>query len=232
MMLRAKYEKLKGVRYISHLELMKTLRQAMRRAGLPAAYSRGYNPHINLSLSQPLPVGMTGREEYFDVELKETIADEEFVCRLNRFLTDAIRIKDSCQISETVDSLQAVITRARYLFKMEFSDEIEEQAVCEEFMSLPQIKIIRHRRNKKNRELDLKPMIHDAKVVKSGYWQFTVSTGSRGNVRPSEVSRALAERYEKIEEIPLINIERLGLFVDIDDKLYSPFSEKVVREMS
>ncbi|MGI6190109.1 MAG: TIGR03936 family radical SAM-associated protein, partial [Caldicoprobacteraceae bacterium] len=39
-----KYSKGKKVKYISHLELMRTIHRALRRADIPVAFSRGYNP--------------------------------------------------------------------------------------------------------------------------------------------------------------------------------------------
>jgi len=73
MMLRAKFSKLKPLRYISHLELMDTIRRALRRAQFPLAYTEGYNPHIKLSLCQPLSVGMIGLGEFFDLKLDSYI---------------------------------------------------------------------------------------------------------------------------------------------------------------
>ncbi|MGB4373709.1 MAG: TIGR03936 family radical SAM-associated protein, partial [Halanaerobiales bacterium] len=49
MLIRAEFEKLEEIKYISHLELMTTFRRAFRRAKLPLAYSKGFNPHIQLA---------------------------------------------------------------------------------------------------------------------------------------------------------------------------------------
>ena len=52
---------------------MDTIRRALRRAQFPLAYTEGYNPHIKLSLCQPLSVGMIGLGEFFDLKLDSYI---------------------------------------------------------------------------------------------------------------------------------------------------------------
>ena len=55
--------------YISHLDLMKALQRSLRRAGLPARYSEGFNPHIVLSILVPLSTGYRSRYELCDFDL-------------------------------------------------------------------------------------------------------------------------------------------------------------------
>ena len=64
MKLRMQITKDKDIRFISHLEYVRTIGRAIRRAKLPAAYSEGFNPHLKFSLASALGVGVvsyTGR---------------------------------------------------------------------------------------------------------------------------------------------------------------------------
>ena len=54
MKLRLKITKDKSIRFISHLEYVRTIERAIRRAKLPAAYSEGFNPHLKFSLASAL----------------------------------------------------------------------------------------------------------------------------------------------------------------------------------
>mgnify|MGYP000296683571 CR=1 FL=1 len=47
MKLRMQITKDKDIRFISHLEYVRTIGRAIRRAKLPAAYSEGFNPHLS-----------------------------------------------------------------------------------------------------------------------------------------------------------------------------------------
>ena len=61
MKLRMQITKDKDIRFISHLEYVRTIGRAIRRAKLPAAYSEGFNPHLKFSLASALGVGVVYR---------------------------------------------------------------------------------------------------------------------------------------------------------------------------
>lgn len=65
------YEKVGGVRFISHLETIGIIQRALRRSGLPLSYTKGFHPHPRLSMGPSLPVGFEGLGEFFDIELTE-----------------------------------------------------------------------------------------------------------------------------------------------------------------
>ena len=231
MKIRIEFSKLKGVRYISHLELMDTIRRAVRRAKLPGKYTQGYNPHLVLSLGQPLAVGMIGKGEFFDLDLKEKIDEKEIVKRLNKSLPKYIRIKEGRYVPEKVKSLQAIVDTAIYSIDFSYDkNKLDDEEILDSLKSKNEIEIIRKRRNKEDRKLDLQPMIYDIELDdNSSVWYFTVSTGSSGNVRPSELIRALNERFDLIKEVPLVNVIREGMYVKQGEKLLKPFARQVVR---
>ena len=45
MRLIIRFSKEERVKYISHLDLMRTLQRALRRAKIPVAFSQGFNPN-------------------------------------------------------------------------------------------------------------------------------------------------------------------------------------------
>ena len=49
----AAFEKGEKLRFIGHLDLMRTMQRALRRSHLPIKYSNGFNPHIRLSFAAP-----------------------------------------------------------------------------------------------------------------------------------------------------------------------------------
>jgi radical SAM-linked protein len=71
MKLRLQITKESGIRFISHLEYLKTLEKAIRRARIPVAYSQGFNPHMKFSLASALSVGVTSRCEFLEIYLRE-----------------------------------------------------------------------------------------------------------------------------------------------------------------
>lgn len=92
MTLRIRFEKTGDMRFISHLDLMRLIRRGLRRTGFPVTVTRGFSPHIKLSMPKALKVGLESRDEealcYFD----RAIAPARLVEELNRQLPEGVRI--------------------------------------------------------------------------------------------------------------------------------------------
>ncbi len=77
--------------WISHLDLMRVLQRAFRRAGLLLRHTEGFNPHAFVSLALPLSVGTESRCEILEFDLAEGQEAGDLVARLNRALPAGIR---------------------------------------------------------------------------------------------------------------------------------------------
>ena len=87
------FEKTGNAIWISHLDLMRLLQRAFRRAGLPLVHSRGFNPRPSVSIALPLSVGVESSCELLDFELDGCqISCEEIKERLNQALVPGVRV--------------------------------------------------------------------------------------------------------------------------------------------
>ena len=92
-MLRALFEKTGNAVYISHLDLMRLFQRSFKRAGLALTHTKGFNPRPSVSIALPLSLGVESHCELLDFELeREQISCEEIKERLNKTLTDGVRI--------------------------------------------------------------------------------------------------------------------------------------------
>lgn len=82
------------MRFISHLDLMRLLMRALRRAAFPLKTSQGFNPHIKLSIKRALKLGIESENEEASVVLKEAIQAQLFLDRFQNKLTKGIEIKE------------------------------------------------------------------------------------------------------------------------------------------
>src|SRR5664279_1928804 len=57
------------LRFLGHLDVLRTFDRAVRRAKLPVEYSQGFSPHAHLSFAMPLPVGVIGERELCAIDL-------------------------------------------------------------------------------------------------------------------------------------------------------------------
>ena len=82
-------------KYISHLDLMATLRRALLRAGVSLKYSQGFNPHPVMSIALPLSVGSESVCELMDFESLDGVLPDDLPAALNDCLPEGIMILEN-----------------------------------------------------------------------------------------------------------------------------------------
>ena len=85
--LRVTYSKSKEAIYLSHLDTLKVIQQALIRAGISVEYSKGFNPRPEITFAHPLSVGIESTGEIFDIVLTEELDPPYFIKELNKVLT-------------------------------------------------------------------------------------------------------------------------------------------------
>jgi hypothetical protein len=72
---RITFSKTEAMRFTGHLDLHRTWERTFRRAGLPLAYSEGFNPHPKINIGAALPLGCLSRGDLIDAWLERERAD-------------------------------------------------------------------------------------------------------------------------------------------------------------
>ena len=111
--------------WMSHLDLMRLMQRAFKRAGLPLKHTQGYNPRPSVSIALPLSVGVESVCELLDFELEgESISCEEIAQRLNEALVPGIRVRQTYENGRKIKDL-ALLDSA---LKLEYDNGIPEGA--------------------------------------------------------------------------------------------------------
>lgn len=220
--LRASLEKGDAARFISHLDLVRAIERALRRSGLPVAYSEGYNPHPKLTFTAPLPLGATSVAEYMEIVLSEDIAPEEFASRLSAQLPLGLRVTEARPVAIHGTSLMAAIDTATWeaAFPAPPGGRPAVAAAVEQLLKLGTYTFV-HSGKRGEREVDLRPLIDSLEVlpdradvpVAAGEVRLlmTLAMGQRGAVRPEEVVAALADLGDFSVERGEIELKRLAM---------------------
>jgi len=132
---RIRFSRGEGVKFISHLDLMKVFERAVRRSGLPIAYSKGFNPHPQMVFGLPLAVGMTSDGEYADFELTEETDPQVFMERLNESLPEAIRVT-AAAVKKAKGNIMASIGGADYDLEIFLNEKLSPNEVKERMGAL------------------------------------------------------------------------------------------------
>lgn len=90
MYLIGKFTKIAYIKYLGHLDLISILAKALKRAGMRVTYSQGFNPTPNLSIANPLPLGLESEAEFIQIETEDDLDLASFLPRLNEELPRGI----------------------------------------------------------------------------------------------------------------------------------------------
>lgn len=86
------FEKKGNVRYISHLDLMRTMTRAIRRSKISLWYTEGFNPHPYMTFVLPLSLGTESENDAMDIRVEGEIANSEIMTALSAVMPDGITV--------------------------------------------------------------------------------------------------------------------------------------------
>jgi len=192
-------------KYISHLDLMRAMSRAVRRAGLPIWYTEGFNPHPYLSFPLPLPLGQEGLREAMDLRLLEDMALDEIAKRFDGVLPEGIEIlcvsQPWCGPGE--------IAAAAYEIVLPQGDAKAMQALLEEG-NLTAKKMGKQGHRKIEKEIQLAPLILSY-ALQAGegeaHLACTLAAGSERNLNPALLCEALGGGAPQITRVKLLRAD-------------------------
>jgi len=179
-------------RWIGHLDLMRALERAFRRAELPLCYSEGFNPRPRFVFALPLPVGTVGLRELADFYLRVPANPEGVKARLATVLPEGLSILAVKRIPRDAPNLMAAVGMASYRAEGELTHAVTAGQVAEAVDAVLAAKEIKCTRNGKGgaKEKDIRPGIFglQASVTEKILTiNMRVRAGQQGNIRPAEV---------------------------------------------
>lgn len=203
------YEKTGMAKFISHLDTVRCITRAMKRAGVPIWYTEGFNPHAFLTFAMPLSLGFESLCETVDFRLTEKVDLDELCEKINSALPVDISVKT---ISIPVFSA-ADIRFADYeiIFNNPDSRFLEN---AEKILSSDEILVEKkgkQGRKKVTKEVNIKEHIKEYSLSESdGKLKLKVllSSGPSVNINPMLLIAALVKDTETDEQdVDIIKIQ-------------------------
>jgi len=90
--LRVHYAKRGRARFASHRDFGRAFERALRRAGIPMAFSSGFSPHPRISYANASPTGAASEAEYLEIGLAAQLDPDVVRDRLNAAMPDGLVI--------------------------------------------------------------------------------------------------------------------------------------------
>ena len=180
-------------RYISHLDLNRTMLRALHKSKLPIWHTEGFNPHPFATFPLPLSLGFRGVNECMDVKLEDdNYSLEEIIPKLNDCLPRGIRVFDATEAVMKAGK----VAFASFTIKLS-GDKLPSGKICsqiKELLSQDKIEIEKKTKKKGYKTVDIKPGIKSYTLTEKfdfAQLDVTLSAGSSDNVYPNLLITAL-----------------------------------------
>lgn len=210
-----KYSKTGYLKYISHLDVLRFIQRSVKRAGIKAKYSEGFNPHMKTSFGYPLSLGIESIGEYFELELNENIEPELFKDKMNSVMPKEMQIIKA-DYSNDAESLMKRCAYARYLISIEHN--FDENKLNEYFEEMLTEGVIykRQKMNKKNKlvtkELNTKELIDYLKaenIDNKTRIMAVFKTQETGSMKVEEFIKLIIEKGFESDYYTIMKIDAL-----------------------
>ncbi|MBK8902978.1 MAG: DUF2344 domain-containing protein [Anaerolineaceae bacterium] len=146
-------------RYISHLDLARTLERALNRARIPVAYTQGFNRRPRMQMATALPLGYTSEYELADILLMEKIEPEAAQQQLMARMAPGIVILQVAEVPVSGPSLQSITQSSTYVATpLDPVDFAGLQGKVADLLAAETIERVREKQGKK-KKYDLRPLI-------------------------------------------------------------------------
>ena len=211
---RFKFIKTGSLQFISHLDLHRTINRAIIRAGIPAWYTQGFNPHTRLVFAAPLSVGLQSIAEYFDLRVNRVMSPEEMMERLNLQLPSGMRIVEAFYPTTSF----ALINWSEYELELYFDKETDlikwQISTLFERSDIPVLK----RTKSGEKDVNIRPMIRKMSYKQQGNCikiRAVLSACSMDYLNPEMLIKAIVRHQPSVfgDELPRYRITRTKLLL-------------------
>ncbi|HZU95865.1 MAG TPA: TIGR03960 family B12-binding radical SAM protein [Planctomycetota bacterium] len=112
---RIRYRRVGGLRFLSHLELLKLVYRVLSRAQLPLRFSEGFHPKPRIMFGPPLPVGTESDDEAFDIYLDEPREPATLLTTISAQCPEGVEPFECHAVPHEAPSLQAERVAGRFV---------------------------------------------------------------------------------------------------------------------
>ncbi|WP_050008054.1 TIGR03936 family radical SAM-associated protein [Butyrivibrio sp. WCE2006] len=217
--LRLKFSKHGPIRFLGHLDVMRYVQKAIRRAEIDIKYSEGYSPHQILSFAQPLSVGATTDGDYMDMTVLSCSSPESVMESLNGAMNEGIEILAIQELPEKSVNAMTSVAAAEYIISFRENKEPSFDLLHEftEFMKQNEILATKKTKNGE-KQIDIKPLIYKWEILEDKSVHVLLSAGSSSNLKASLLIESLfAFANEEMQEFAA-RFHRLETYLEGEDE--------------
>jgi radical SAM-linked protein len=199
--LRVRYAKRGRARFTSHRDFGRAFERALRRAGVPMAYSSGFSPHPRISYANAAPTGAASEAEYLEIGLAAPCEPAQVQAALDAALPSGLDIVEV--VNAPAGALADQLTGSRWQVDLVGVPVADLRAAVDRFLAEREVQVTRMTKNGL-RTFDARDAVVSLQVTDSRLG-VTMAHGEP-LVRPDDVLAALAKVWPSFTptEVPVL----------------------------
>jgi radical SAM-linked protein len=139
--IRLRYAKRGPLRFTSHRDFARAFERALRRAGVPVAFSQGFTPHPRISYASAAPTGVASEAEYLEIGLQAPVDPGQLRAALDAALSPGLDVLDAVEARE--GSLADRIDASRWRLELPQVDAAVAEAAVAAFRAAGEVPVER-----------------------------------------------------------------------------------------
>jgi radical SAM-linked protein len=168
MRVRLRYSKLGKIRFTSHRDVARMWERALRRVGLPVAYTAGFSPRPRIAFGLALSTGHESLAEFLDIDLDVTHTAAIDIAGLPGRLTPAlpvgIDVTAAASVPPGTPSLQESVTSSSWRIEARGLPPADADRLVAAALSAEHLVISRIRKGREVTD-DLRPAVLSVSVA-------------------------------------------------------------------
>ncbi len=222
--IRLRYAKRGRARFTSHRDFSRAFERALRRAGVPMAYSSGFSPHPRISYANASPTGAATEAEYLEIGLAEVCDPEKVRAALDHTLPTGLDVVAAVVAPPGTPALAERLQASRWQIELPGAPpEVLAEAVAA-FLARDEVPVERMTKTGL-RTFDARGAVVSLTLDAAGPRLVTVTRHGTPLVRPDDVVTALRQVDPRVPGDPPPRLTRLAQGpLDADGGVGDPFA--------
>jgi radical SAM-linked protein len=186
--LRVRFAKRGRLRFTSHRDFQRAFERAVRRAGLPVAFSHGFSPHPKISYASAAPTGVASEAEYLELGLQAVVDPDWLRAALDAALPPGLDVLEAVEARGS--DFAERVTASRWRLELSGVAVEEARRAVAAFCAATEVPVERMTKSGR-RTLDARSPVVDVAVSDSGQWS-NEGADEVGNTTTGPVPRGSA----------------------------------------
>lgn len=190
---------------------MRAWGRAIRRTGLPLAFTQGFSPRPRMHFGPALPTCYASTAEYVDVDLTDGVDLADVSAGVSAALPEGMDVLAVGEVDPEAPALQAAVGAVEYVVFLRAPGSTDLAVAVDRLLSAPRMFVTLTRKGR-DLEVDLRPAILDLRADATGAPRVSPELSARcpgmpalwcrlatrpRSVRPTEVLHVLGEGFNE-----------------------------------